>query len=155
MKHTVRRASPDSLSRLLEIERESFSCPWSEESFRGALETDTVSVFASEDDAGEITGFAVLLIVADEGELLNIASSPSRRRTGIGQALLGRCLEECAARGVTVLYLEVRESNLPARSLYRKNGFREIGVRRDYYIKPRENAILMRRDFAPEAEDSE
>ena len=112
-------------------------------------------MFASEDDAGEITGFAVLLIVADEGELLNIAASPSRRRRGIGQALLGRCLEECAARDVTVLYLEVRESNLPARSLYRKNGFREIGVRRDYYIKPRENAILMRRDFVPDAEDSE
>ena len=155
MEHTVHHASPAALPSLLAIEEASFSCPWSEESFRGALEADSVSVFISEDDAEEITGFAVLLIVADEGELLNIAASPSRRRTGIGQALIGRCLEECAARGVTALYLEVRESNLPARSMYRKNGFHEIGVRRDYYIKPRENAILMRRDFAPEAEDSE
>ena len=129
MEHEILRAEPDMLPDLLAIERASFTCPWSEESFREALNADAVSVFAASGVSGEITGFAVLLTVADEGELMNIASAPAYRRTGVGQALLSRCFGECEARGVTSLYLEVRESNAAARSLYLKNGFTVYGTR--------------------------
>lgn len=152
MDFIIKEADASMLPELLSIETASFTCPWSEESFRAALDSDAVSVPVCLSEDGTIVGFACLLTVADEGELLNIAAAPSARRAGVGQRLLAHCLALCRERGVSVLYLEVRESNAPARSLYRKNGFGEIGVRRNYYEKPRENAILMRRVLLPEAE---
>ena len=152
MNMTVREADATLLPSLLAIENVSFTCPWSEESFRAALESEAVRVTVCEDDAGECAGFACLMTVADEGELLNIACSPDRRRQGVAQRLMDDCAAYCIRSGVSVLYLEVRESNAAARSLYRKNGFLEIGVRRNYYEKPRENAVLMRRVLVPELE---
>ena len=152
MNFTVAEADASMLPALMDIETASFTCPWSEESFRAALESDTVSVPVCLSGEGVLIGFACLLTVADEGELLNIATSPEYRRNGAAERLMEHCLDICRAKGVSVLYLEVRESNAPARSLYRKMGFGEIGVRRNYYEKPRENAVLMRRVLSPDAE---
>ena len=152
MDMTVTEADASMLSELMAIETASFTCPWSEDSFRAALESDAVSVPVCLSGEGAPVGFACLLTAADEGELLNIACAPASRRTGVAQRLLDRCLELCRRKGVSFLYLEVRESNSPARSLYRKNGFKEIGVRRNYYEKPRENAVLMRLALSPDAE---
>ena len=143
----ISSAAVSDLDELLRIENASFTCPWSEESFLEALASDAVRVYVCRSDGGEILGFACLLTAADEGELLNIASDPAVRRFGVGRALLARCLEDCEKNGIGALYLEVRESNLPARSLYASTGFEEIGVRRGYYTKPRESAILMRHVF--------
>jgi len=152
MDFTITEADASMLPALMAIETASFTCPWSEESFRAALESDAVSVPVCLSGEGVPVGFACLMTVADEGELLNIAASPEYRRKGVAQALMEHCLNLCHTRGVSVLYLEVRESNAPARSLYRKNGFGEIGVRRNYYEKPRENAVLMRRVLSPDTE---
>lgn len=152
MNYIVKEADASMLPELLSIENASFTCPWSEENFRTALDSDAVSIRVCLSEDGAVAGFACLLTVADEGELLNLASSPSVRRKGAGQRLLAHCIALCREKGVSVLYLEVRETNVPARSLYRKNGFEEIGVRRNYYEKPRENAILMRRVLDPDAE---
>ncbi|MCR5681485.1 MAG: ribosomal protein S18-alanine N-acetyltransferase [Clostridiales bacterium] len=145
---TVRPASADELPAILAIEDASFTCPWSEESFREAFEAENIAIYAAHRD-GVLVGFSCLLAIGEEAEILNIASSPAVRRSGVGQALLSRMIGEAAAKGVTELYLEVRDSNAAARSLYRKNGFTEIGIRRHYYIKPREDAILMKKTLVP------
>ena len=135
------------IPQILAVENASFTCPWSEELFRETLREKSISFLVCLTESGELAGFACFLTAADEGELLNIASAPAYRRKGVGQLLLDRCFSECAAKGVSALYLEVRHGNVPARSLYLKNGFEEIGVRRNYYVKPREDAVLMRRIF--------
>ena len=152
MNLTVAEADRGMLSELMRIENESFTCPWSEESFLSALDSDAVSIPVCLAEDGGVAGFACLLTAADEGELLNIAVSPALRRNGAAQTLMDCCLSLCREKGVAALYLEVRESNAPARALYRKNGFQEIGMRRNYYEKPRESAVLMRRLLSPDAE---
>ncbi len=144
----VIRASEDQLGAILAIENASFTCPWSEESFRDAFASENVTIYAAERD-GLLVGFSCMLVIGDEAEVLNIASAPASRRTGVGQSLLSQMLRDAALRGVTAVYLEVRDANAAARALYRKNGFSEIGIRRNYYIKPRENAILMRKTLFP------
>ena len=152
MELTVASADFSMLPDLLRIENASFTCPWSEESFRDALDEGPVWVPVCLGADGAVAGFACLMIVADEGELLNIAVDPAVRRMGAARMLMDACLARCRERQVSALYLEVRESNVPARSLYRSYGFAEIGMRRNYYEKPRENAILMRLALNPDAE---
>jgi [ribosomal protein S18]-alanine N-acetyltransferase len=93
-----------------------------------------------------VTGYVVALDAADEGEILNLAVAPGGRRRGLGRALVQDILQELAERGVRQVYLEVRESNAPARALYAAHGFREVGRRKQYYRRPVEDAIVLRRD---------
>ena len=88
-------------------------------------------------------------LVLDESELLIIGTAPSMQRQGIGRALLAELEAELARRGASSLYLEVRESNIPARRLYEQNGFVVVGRRRGYYrhLSGREDAVLMRREL--------
>jgi ribosomal-protein-alanine N-acetyltransferase len=97
-------------------------------------------------DGGGVAGYVVALDAADEGEILNLAVAPGGRRHGVGRALVENILETLAERGVRHVYLEVRESNAPARALYAAHGFREAGRRRQYYRRPVEDAIVLRRD---------
>ena len=138
------KADASLLDALMEVEEASFTVPWSRAGFQDALEADTVTVYAALE--GEVLlGFSCVLIIGGEAELLNLAARPDRRREGIGGALLGEVLLTCRRAGCGTLYLEVRDSNTAARSLYRKNGFEAIGKRRNYYTRPREDAILMRK----------
>lgn len=89
-------------------------------------------------------GYVVARAAADEGELLNVAVQSEHRGRGIARALVGAALDRLAAAGVGSVYLEVRESNRTARLLYEGLGFREVGRRRGYYRKPREDAVLLR-----------
>ena len=82
---------------------------------------------------------------ADEGEIANLAVTPAAWGAGVGRALLDAALEEGRRRGVSAVYLEVRDSNERARGLYRSRGFEEIGRRRGYYARPVEDAIVLRR----------
>lgn len=96
--------------------------------------------------AAGVAGYVVALDAADEGEILNLAVAPGGQRHGLGRALVQDMLEELAGRGVTHVYLEVRESNAPARALYAAHGFKEVGRRKQYYQRPVEDAIVLRRD---------
>jgi ribosomal-protein-alanine N-acetyltransferase len=126
---------------VVELERASFGSPWTPETFARILENDRVELWVAVDDG--LAGYAVLWCVADQGELANIAVAPAARRRGIGGRLLDWILEVARRRGVTELFLEVRESNRPARELYRTRGFREAGRRRNYYQNPREDALIL------------
>lgn len=133
----------DMLGEVLELEEICFGDPWSRESFTSSLENGAMSFFAAVSGDGNVLGYAGIAAVCDESELLNIAVSPTSRRLGIATALLTHALDTAWGKGCSVMYLEVRESNLSARALYEKTGFRPVGIRKNYYTSPRENAVIM------------
>ena len=126
------------------IEQAAFADPWSMQDFRDCVATDALFLVA--DVAGSIDGYVVAFDAADEGEILNLAVAPNARRRGLGRALVEAILAALHDRGVLQAYLEVRESNAPARALYTSQGFKEVGRRRHYYRRPVEDAIVLRHE---------
>lgn len=121
-----------------------FADPWTTQDFRDCVSSDAVFLVA--ETAEGIVGYVVALEVVDEGEILNLAVAPAGRRHGLGRALVEHVLEALGQRGARQVYLEVRESNAPARVLYAAHGFKEVGRRKQYYRRPVEDAIVLRRD---------
>ncbi len=139
----VRPMTRDDLERVVAIERETFTMPWSEGTFSDLLERrDAACIVAALAGAGPV-GYAIYWWAADEAELGDLAVWEPYRGTGLGSILVAEVLAGAARLGVERIFLEVRESNRPARSLYRRSGFREAGRRPDYYRDPREDAIVM------------
>ena len=130
------------LGDIVKIERESFSTPWSADSLRQAGQMEN-SIFLTVTEKETAVGFGCILLVAGEGELVDIAVSPAYRKLGLGQMLMTALLTEAANRETEQVFLEVRQSNTPARTLYEKNGFTAIGLRKKYYKDPEEDAVLM------------
>ena len=124
------------------IEQLVFADPWSQRDFRDCVTSDATFLVA--ETAEGVAGYLVALDAADEGEILNLAVAPGGRRHGIGRALVDHALDSLARRGVRQVYLEVRESNAPARALYAALGFRDVGRRAQYYRRPVEDAVILR-----------
>ena len=134
------------LPGIMEIERESFSIPWSENSVRFELESqDAICLVAIIE--GRVAGFALLHVIEGEGELFNIAVRSDLRGRGVGGELLLSLLRTAAGSGVRKIFLEVRKSNGTAIRLYRRCGFAVCGIRKNYYEAPREDAMLMDIEF--------
>ena len=129
---------------LAELEKECFAQPWSEESFRGALNARITAFFICEED-GEILGYGGVQCLPPEGAITNIAVRVGARRRGIGNGLVNQIAAHCAGACITGITLEVRESNTKATQLYEKCGFERLGVRKNFYARPRENAVIMRK----------
>ncbi|MGM9521317.1 MAG: ribosomal protein S18-alanine N-acetyltransferase [Oscillospiraceae bacterium] len=138
---TVRRAALEDIPAIMDIERASFSIPWSEHSVMFEFESADAAVLVADD--GELEGFAILHRFCDDGELFNIAVREGCRGRGIGRKLLKAVLDSAREMGIRRIYLEVRKSNAAARRLYEKLGFAVCGERRNYYDAPKEDAILM------------
>ncbi|HEX6747013.1 MAG TPA: ribosomal protein S18-alanine N-acetyltransferase [Longimicrobium sp.] len=131
------------LPRVLEIENACFSTPWKDATFRGLMRrTDTDLYVAELED--RIVGYSACWTVIDQSELGNVAVAPASRGHGIGGALVDVVIERVKERGARELFLEVRESNLVAQSIYRERGFTVVGRRRSYYAQPTEDALVMR-----------
>ena len=137
------------LPEALDIERASFSEPWSAESFSRLFLPGTATSYAlaclSPD--GRLAAYGGVQYILDEAEILNIATSPDFRRLGLGRALMTGFDDFFASRGITRVFLEVRASNDPAHSLYLGCGYRDVGVRKNYYTSPTEDAIIMLKDI--------
>jgi ribosomal-protein-alanine N-acetyltransferase len=151
---------PADLAEVMRIERQSFTMPWQESTFRALmrrpsaalLTAETVRVDSDDEDSRDaIIGFAVLWFAAAESELGDLAVDPEWRGQGIGSQLLESSIELASDRGARTLYLEVRESNEAARALYTQRGFQVVGRRSGYYSEPREDACVMRLDLQNEA----
>jgi ribosomal-protein-alanine N-acetyltransferase len=152
----IRPMRPADLSEVMRIERKSFTMPWQESTFRALMRRPSASLLTAERSGGletetEIVGFAVLWFAADEAELGDLAVDPDWRGRGIGSRILESSIELARDRGARSLYLEVRESNSAARSLYAKRGFQIVGRRPGYYSEPREDACVMRLDLQKDA----
>ena len=133
---------PGDLPAVTAIEEESFSDPWSEAGFADAMKAPgAMCTVAARGE--KIEGYAIFYTVMDEAELLNIAVAKESRGQKLGERMLVVAMQKLEMRGIRHFYLEVRESNRAARSLYTKLGFGEDGIRRDFYEKPREDAVTM------------
>jgi ribosomal-protein-alanine N-acetyltransferase len=142
----IRRANLADVPAVHAIEQEVFADPWSMQDFRDCVASDALFFVAEIVAGGGIAGYVVALDAADEGEILNLAVAPTGRRHGVGRALVARVLAALGERGARHVYLEVRDSNAPARALYAAHGFKEVGRRKAYYRRPVEDAIVLRRD---------
>lgn len=143
----IRALEPEDLPEVLEIERCSYSHPWSEAVFRDCFRADyRLWGYLRE---GSLGGYAVVAYLFDEAHLLNLCVAPGFRREGVGRQLLRQLAAQAADDGMTQTILEVRVSNLGAVALYESAGFRIIGNRPDYYpaVKGREDAIVMALDL--------
>ncbi len=134
------------LKGVAELERLCFSTPWNEAMLEEELYNDTASFLVAEGPDGTVVGYAGLHVILDEGYIDNVAVRPDQRRQGIADRLLEVFCRFGAAH-LRFLTLEVRPSNTAAVALYEKHGFREAGRRRDYYDAPREDALLLTKEF--------
>ncbi len=134
------------------IEQAAYTSPWTRTMFESELwETPFSFPYVVREEANRrIVGYVLFWLVYDELHLMNLAVDPVWRRKGIGQELLRFALETGARRAVLTATLEVRASNLPAQSLYKKLGFYQDGIRRGYYREPKEDALLFRCDLNQE-----
>ena len=144
----------DHLDELVELERICFSTPWSRNMLAEELD-NACSAFLVAVDANErVVGYAGLQVVLDEGYIANIAVFPEHRRKGVAGQLLQVFMNFAEANRLAFLTLEVRASNQAAIALYANRGFEEVGRRKNYYEHPKEDAIIMTKEFAPNgAED--
>lgn len=124
------------------IETECFSHPWSKQSLEEELNNET-SLFLVAKEENEVIGYIGMSIVIDEGYIFNVAVRESYRNKGVATALINELVTYGKKNNFSFITLEVRESNLPAISLYSKFGFIKAGERKNYYSNPKENAILM------------
>ena len=137
------------LYQVEEIEKLCFDDPWSRRLFEESLmEPNTVNLAALAPD-GAVLGYISFTSILDEGDVNNIAVHPSCRRQGIASALLEAFHRYGREHGLACLLLEVRPSNRRAISLYEKHGYREVGRRKNYYLSPKEDAIIMRLELIP------
>ena len=139
------------LKEVAEMDKALFTRPWSQDSWESELYNTTVSLVVAETEEGHVLGYGVLGVILDEGCLEKIAVKPEYQRQGIAQAILGSYLRY-GRENLAFITLEVREDNAPAIALYRKNGFAEVGRRKNYYSEVHKDAILMTLEFQEEGE---
>lgn len=130
------------------IERVSFPSPWSRALFEEEIGRDfSDAIVAVEEPEEKVNGYAVCWTVGEDSHLLNIAVRPDARNRGIGRSLLRECIRRSAHAGGRRIYLEVRPGNEPALFLYRREGFRFVGVRKGYYVDTGEDAVVLLREI--------
>ena len=135
------------LDQVAEIERLCFSDPWSRRMLSEHLENECAAPIVAPGEDGTVLGYAGLLAVLDEGYITNVAVRPDCRRQGVAGQILQVFLDFAQAQGLAFLTLEVRASNQAAILLYGSRGFRGMGRRKNYYEHPREDAIIMTKEF--------
>ncbi len=144
---TVRRMEERDAGTAARLEAENFSMPWSEHAFLETLRCGYAYYYVAETDEegrdGKVIGICGLRNLAGEGEITNVVVAESCRRMGAAGQMLERVLAEGTELGIESFTLEVRCSNRAAIGLYEKYGFRSEGVRRNFYEKPREDALIM------------
>ena len=128
------------LAALAEIEKVCFHAPWSADMLREELGK---GLFLVAERDGVAVGYVGCQTVLDEGYITNVAVSPDCRRQGVGRALIGTLVSHAGAQGLVFVTLEARTSNMPAIALYENAGFQKVGVRKNFYTAPVEDALLM------------
>ena len=138
----IRRSIPADAKEIAAAEISVFPDPWSERDITDAISAVGSMCYTALSD-GKVVAYLIGRQIAPEGEVYRIATLPSHRRRGIAYRLIDYALKCERGRGLESVFLEVREKNVPARNLYKSYGFMEIGVRKNYYKDPLDNAIIM------------
>lgn len=135
------------VSQIAQLEKRCFSDPWSEKSIASELD-NPLSLWLVAVEAGEVVGYVGSQTVLGETDMMNLAVAPEARRQGTGRALVLALVEALTEKGSRSLMLEVRVSNIPAQKLYEGLGFSQVGRRPKYYVNPREDALILRKEWS-------
>lgn len=138
-----RRSRPDDAPAIRALELEYFEDAWGERDVFSVICTEGAMCYTAVGDEGDVVAYILGRLIAPEAEIYRIAVRADKRRRGIGYRLLDYAVKCERGRGLESVFLEVRESNVPARNLYHSYGFSEIGMRKNYYRNPTENAVVM------------
>ena len=136
----------DHVAQIASLERQCFADPWSEGSIASELD-NPLSLWLVAEQNGAVCGYVGSQTVLDETDMMNIAVRPDCRRQGIAAALIEELVSRLKERGSHILRLEVRESNTPAIALYNSMGFTQLGIRKNYYRNPKENALILGKEW--------
>lgn len=160
----IREMTPDDIEQAAAIEEQCFSLPWSKKSFLDSISREDTIFLVAEQSEGQVTqqqekllgrtnvlqsngchvmGYIGMYLAFEEGEITNVAVLPECRKQGIGNKLVVAMQNAGKERGLERIVLEVRVSNTNAISLYKRNGFAELGIRKNFYEKPVEDAFIM------------
>lgn len=137
-----RRSLPQDISGIAELEREIFPDPWDERSVQNCICSEGSMCFTAEED-GKVVAYLIGRMIAPEGEIYRVAVAPNKRQRGLGYRLLDYSVKTSRGKGLESLFLEVRSKNIPAIKLYEAYGFKRVGVRKNYYKNPDDDAIVM------------
>ena len=143
---TINPMKEDHVAQVAALERQCFADPWSEGSIASELDNPLSLWLVAEQD-GAVCGYVGSQTVLDETDMMNIAVHPDCRRQGIAAALIEELVSRLKERGSHILRLEVRESNTPAIALYNSMGFTQLGIRKNYYRNPKENALILGKEW--------
>ncbi|MFL5349877.1 MAG: ribosomal protein S18-alanine N-acetyltransferase [Hyalangium sp.] len=147
----IRQMTHEDMPAVIALEKAAFRNPWSPELLRRELDHDWSTILLVEEPhpggGRELLGLAIFWIVQDEVHVLNVAVAPEHRRRGVGRVLMDEVLARGRHRNCALATLEVRRSNEAAIGLYKSLGFRSVGVRPNYYVDEKEDAIVMVLDF--------
>lgn len=140
----IRAAEQMDIDAIVRVENACFSTPWSIDAIKHEIcENKLADFMIACDEENNIIGYIGIWTLLDECQINKIAVMPEKRKIGIGKTILNHVIELTRDMGVKSWYLEVRESNTAAQALYRSAGFSSVGTRKNYYINPVEDAVLM------------
>ncbi|MDQ7786103.1 MAG: ribosomal protein S18-alanine N-acetyltransferase [Thermodesulfovibrionales bacterium] len=141
---TIRELREDDIRQIMDIEKESFSTPWTEAAFLAEI-YKSYSLSRVLMIGSRLVGYLCVNLILDEGHILNLAVHPDFRRRGLATRLIHEAFAELKKKGCRFIYLEVRGSNTVAKEFYLQFGFSDAGLRKKYYTNPVEDAVLMMR----------
>lgn len=140
------RMNESHVSQVAALEKLCFPDPWSERSVASELD-NPLSLWLVATEGERVLGYVGSQSVLDEADMMNVAVHPDARRRGLARSLVAALIEQLKARDVRMLTLEVRASNEPAKALYESMGFTQVGRRKNYYLAPREDALILRKEW--------
>lgn len=147
MEILIRKMEERDLDRIMEIEKDCFTTPWTRESFLIEITENLLARYLVAEVDGLVVGYGGIWMIVGEGHITNIAVESKYRKLGIGKRLLEGLIKLSMAMGIGSMTLEVRESNIPAQNLYKQYGFIAHGIRPNYYQDDNEDAIIMWKKF--------
>ena len=143
---TIENMRMEHIAQIAKLEQLCFSDPWSEKSIASEIENELACWLVCMNE-GRLSGYVGSQTVLGETDMMNVAVHPDDRRKGIAEALVIELMNQLKQHGSHSLTLEVRASNIPAQNLYKKLGFTQVGKRPRYYRNPREDALILRKEW--------
>lgn len=141
--YVFRYMREEDIDQIVEVEHASFTTPWSREAFYNELYNNKFAVYIVLEEDNKIIGYCGTWLVIDEAHVTNVAILPEYRGRRLGEALMVKLMTVAKAKGARTMTLEVRVTNHTAQSLYRKLGFQNGGIRKNYYADNQEDGLVM------------
>lgn len=144
----IREMTIEDIDQVIEIEKESFSTPWSRDAFINEIRDNVLAIYVVVEVDGKVVGYGGFWRILDEAHITNIAVKKECRGKGVGDVIIIGIIDYCEKNNIPNITLEVRESNISAQNLYRKHKFSSYGVRPGYYTDNGEDAVIMWRKMS-------